>query len=269
MMAKVFVFDASRCNGCCGCQIACKDEHCDNDWAPYAAPQPETGHFWCKVDKIEHGQVPVVKLEYSVKLCNHCEDAPCQKVAPEAVYRREDGLIVIDPAQAKGRRDILDACPYGAIYWNEELALPQKCTGCAHLIDAGEQPRCADYCQTGGLRFGDETEFAKEIAEAEVLLPEGGYGPRVYYVNLPKLFIAGNVWDPEPNENIEGAKVTLTNKASKDSLTSETDDFGDFIFRRLDEGSYELVIEASGFAKRAEVIELDKSRYLGDFALRK
>jgi Fe-S-cluster-containing dehydrogenase component len=219
------------------------------------------------VDKIEHGQVPVVKLEYNVRLCNHCADAPCQKAAPEAVYRREDGLVIIDPVKANGRRDLVDACPYNAIYWNKELSLPQKCTGCAHLVDAGEKPRCADYCQTGGLRFGDKEEFAEEIAQAEVRLPEDGYGPRVYYVNLPKLFAAGNVWDPEPNENIEGAKVTLVNRDGEDVLTTETDDFGDFIFRHLDEGSYELVIEASGFIRQTKAIELDKSRYLGDFAL--
>ena len=31
---KTFVFDAARCNGCFNCQIACKDEHCGNDWMP-------------------------------------------------------------------------------------------------------------------------------------------------------------------------------------------------------------------------------------------
>lgn len=35
---KVFVVDIAKCNGCYGCQIACKDEHVDNDWMPYAKP---------------------------------------------------------------------------------------------------------------------------------------------------------------------------------------------------------------------------------------
>jgi Fe-S-cluster-containing dehydrogenase component len=269
MMAKVFIFDAEKCNGCCGCQIACKDEHCDNDWSPYAKPQPETGQFWCKVDKIEHGQVPVVRLEYNARLCNHCDNAPCIKVAADAVYKRDDGLVIIDPEKAQGRKDLVEACPYGAIYWNDELAIPQKCTGCAHLVDAGEKPRCADYCQTGGLRFGDEDEFVQEIAQAEVLLPENECGPRVYYINLPKLFVAGNVWDPECNENIEGARIALTNEASGETLTTETDDFGDFIFRRIDEGSYTLVVGAAGFFEQVRVIDLNKSRYVGDFPLRK
>ena len=48
-MSKVFVIDVAKCSGCYNCQLACKDEHCENDWRPYAAPQPPTGQFWCKV----------------------------------------------------------------------------------------------------------------------------------------------------------------------------------------------------------------------------
>ena len=101
---KVFVFDAARCNGCCGCQIVCKDEHCGNDWMPYAKPQPMTGHFWCKVDQVVHGQAPVVKIEYTPRMCNHCDNAPCKAAAPDAVYQREDGLVIIDPIKAKGNK---------------------------------------------------------------------------------------------------------------------------------------------------------------------
>ena len=48
-MAKAFLIDVGRCTGCYNCQLACKDEHCENDWRPYAAPQPLTGQFWMKV----------------------------------------------------------------------------------------------------------------------------------------------------------------------------------------------------------------------------
>ena len=36
-----------------------------------------------------------------------------------------------------GQRNCLDACPYGVIYFNEDLNLAQKCTWCAHLLDRG------------------------------------------------------------------------------------------------------------------------------------
>lgn len=275
---KVFVFDASRCNGCHGCQIACKDEHCDNAWPPYAMPQPETGHFWCKVDETTHGQVPFVSVEYNVKMCNHCADAPCMKAAPEAVYQREDGMVVVDPEKAQGKRELIEACPYGAIYWNEELSLPQKCTGCAHLVDEGEKPRCVDFCQTGGLRFGEYEEFADELKDAVVRGRDGGFcspddaqdGQRFYYINLPKLFLAGNVWDPEQNEIIENATVALSNQAGDVVAVKKTDYFGDFKFERLDAGVYSLSIAADGFKTAfKENIDLDRSLNVGDFAMLK
>ena len=204
-MGKVFVIDVSKCNGCHNCQVACKDEHCGNDWSPIAAPQPETGHFWCRVDERVRGSVPKVRVAYRAEHCNHCVDAPCMEAAPGAVYRRDDGLVIIDPDAAKGNRALVDACPFGAIYWNDELGLPQKCTGCAHLLDDGwEAPRCVDACATGAMRFGDEADFAGEIASAEVLRPDLALGQRVYYLNLPKRFVAGMAYDPEADEVVFG-----------------------------------------------------------------
>ncbi|MCI8468572.1 MAG: oxidoreductase [Eggerthellaceae bacterium] len=264
---KAFVFDAARCNGCFNCQIACKDEHVDNDWAPYAAPQPDTGHFWMRVDQKVHGQVPKVRLEYRVSLCNHCADAPCVKAAPDAVHQREDGLVIIDPERARGRHDLVEACPYGAIYLNEELDLPQKCTGCAHLVDAGEQPRCVAMCPTGALRFGDEEDLADALAQGEVSRPELGCGPRVHYLNLPKLFISGDVWDKEANEIIEGAEVRLE-APDGSQLVTQTDDLGDFWFRGLEAGDYVLSVACDGYVGvEARPVALEESLNVGDFPL--
>ncbi len=260
---KVFVFDSTKCNGCYGCQLACKDEHWNNEWLPYALPQPDTGHFWCKMTQTDHGQVPKVRVEYKPLFCNHCDDAPCIKADPEVSYKRADGLVILDPQKAKGRRDLVDSCPYGAIYWNEELEVPQHCTGCAHLVEEGKLPHCVDMCATGALRFGEEDEFAEEIEAAEtVASPE--HGPRVYYLNLPHLFISGEVWDPALDEVIEGAKVTLSGDAE---VVTESDEFGDFWFRRLDPGSYIVTMEAPGFVTRSVEVTLEESLNIGDFPL--
>lgn len=256
-MGKVFIVDPSKCNGCRNCQIACKDEHVDNDWSPWAKPQPDTGHFWIGVDEQVRGSVPKVKVSYVVKLCQHCENAPCMEAASEAVYRRDDGLVIVDPEKAAGRKDLIDACPYGAIFWNEKLAIPQKCTGCAHLVDAGEIPHCVDVCPHGALRFGDEGEFAADIAAAEALMPERAADdrPRVHYLNLPKRFVAGVVVDLEADEVVVGASVTLENLDTGDVLVAETDEFGDFWFHQVEPAAYRVYVEADGYLTR--VVEAD------------
>lgn len=265
---KVFVFDSAKCNGCYGCQIACKDEHVDNDWAPYAKPQPDTGHFWLRLHEKDHGQVPKVRVEYRPFICMHCENPACMKASSEAVYKREDGLVIIDPDKAKGARGLINACPYNAIYWNEALDIPQKCTGCAHLVDEGKLPHCVDLCATGAWRFGEKEDFLEEIAQAECFMPETGLGPQVYYLNLPKLFIGGEVWDPEDDEIIYGATVTLTNEDSGVSTEEKSDEFGDFWFRCLEPGIYSLKINAEGYNEFIKAgISLDESLNVGDFPL--
>ena len=262
---KAFLIDVAKCNGCHNCQISCKDEHCGTEWMPYAADQPMTGHFWCKVDERVRGSVPVVRVSYTPLVCGHCDDAPCLAAAKDgAVYRRDDGLVVIDPAKAKGQRAIMDACPMGAVYWNEELNLPQKCTGCAHLVDEGEVPHCVDVCPHDALRFGDEEDFADEIAASEALVPErtDTDRPRVHYLNLPKRFVAGCLVDFDSREVVVGAEAVLADESGAEVARMATDDFGDFLFDQVEPAAY--TVRVAGRELAADVREKDLN--LGDIA---
>jgi tetrathionate reductase subunit B len=248
-MAKVFVIDIAKCNGCYNCQIACKDEHVGNDWTPYAKPQPDIGQFWLKLQENVNGTKPKVRIHYIPRLCNHCEKAPCIEACPSgAIYRREDGLVIIDPDKcAPDCRKCEEACPYeDVIYFNEELGIAQKCTGCVHLLDNGyELPRCVELCPTDALMFGDEEELEDEVIGADVLKPETGASPRVYYRNIPGQFIAGTIYDPVDKEVIIAAKCRLTHGGKL--YEAYSDNYGDFWFRDLPVGKFDLYIEADGY----------------------
>jgi tetrathionate reductase subunit B len=270
---KVFVIDVGICNGCYSCQIACKDEHVGNDWTPIAKPQPDTGQFWLKLNEYIRGTVPKVKMHYIPIICQHCDKAPCIPACPikGAIYKRDDGLVIIDAEKCTGCKACVDACPYGAIYFNDDLNIAQKCTGCAHLLDGGEWkvPRCADSCPTEAIKFGEESEFKELISKAEVLKPEGKTKPRVYYLNIPKKFIAGTIYDPIEKEVVIGATCTLTGKAGK-KFTTTTDGFGDFWFEGLADDSYHLTVAAKGFAvKSFDKLKTEKDINLGDIPLDK
>ena len=268
---KVFVIDVAKCNGCYNCQLVCKDEHVGNDWTPYAKPQPDTGQFWLKMNEYVRGTIPKVKMSYVPVLCMHCDDAPCIPACPVegAIYQRDDGLVIIDPKKCTGCQSCVDACPYGVIFYNESLHLAQKCTGCAHLLDRADGswkvPRCVDACPHEAIKFGDEAELSALIGKAEVLHPEYGLKPRVYYLNLPKKFIAGTVYDPAEEEVIIGATCTLTGDGTG---TATTDGFGDFWLEGLKVGTFSLKIEAARFAaKTIDSISTEKEVNLGDIPL--
>lgn len=266
---KALVIDITKCNGCYNCQIACKDEHVGNDWTPYAKPQPDTGHFWMKITDMVRGTVPKVKLTYLLDVCQHCDAAPCIKACKQkAVSKREDGIVIIDPDKCASRRDCIDACPYNVIYFNEVYNIAQKCTFCAHLLDRGwKEPRCVEVCPTGALRFGEEEELKDLISKAEILHPEYGTKPRVYYIGLPKSFITGAIYDPKRDVCIKNAKVTLKNSARETRVTN-TDIFGDFWFKDLKPETFSLEIEAKGYPlKQLQNISAAKDVNLGDIPL--
>ena len=142
----------------------------------------------------ERGQYPDVDVAYRPTPCMHCDSAPCVKAAKNgAVYKREDGIVIIDPEKAEGEEALLKACPYGAIWWNPENNTPQKCTLCAHLLERGQTPACVAACEGTGanaLHVGDLNDpysnVSKLIAGNPVkrIRPDLGTEPKVHYIGL-------------------------------------------------------------------------------------
>ncbi len=272
-----FVIDISKCNACYCCFIACKDEYWDNDYPPYTAAQPRYGQAWMNIARNERGKHPCVKVAYMPVPCMHCEDAPCIKAARDgAIYKRPDGIVVIDPQKAAGQKQLVKSCPYAAIFWNEEKNLPQKCTFCVHRLEDGGIPRCVQSCPTECIHFGDldnpESDVSKLLksAKAEVFHPEWNTKPLVYYIDLHKMtryFIAGAVLFKDTDECAEGVTATLT--ADGKLAKTTTNNYGNFEFDGLDAGKYRLKLECAGYAPNAITVDLKTDSYLGDIVLAK
>jgi Fe-S-cluster-containing dehydrogenase component len=80
------VIDVTKCIGCYNCFLACKDEHCGNDFLPYSVSQPITGHYWMKIIEKERGRYPKVKVAYTAVPCMHCENPPCVRQPGTALF---------------------------------------------------------------------------------------------------------------------------------------------------------------------------------------
>jgi len=268
------VVDITKCNGCYNCFLACRDEYCGNDYPPYSLAQPMSSHFWMKIIERERGKYPKVKVAYIPMMCMHCDDAQCVTMSRNgSVYRRPDGIIIIDPEKSRGQKTLLSVCPYQVIYWNEEAEIPQKCTFCAHLLDAGwKEPRCVEACPTGALVFGDLNDPDSLVAklsasrDAELLHREYGMKDKVTYIGLPKRFIAGSVVFGDKDECAENVTVTLL--GGGETKTVKTNNFGDFEFEGLPDGAeYSIKVEYPGYKPKELNASTNIDVYLGDIIL--
>jgi Fe-S-cluster-containing dehydrogenase component len=258
------VIDVEKCENCGNCFLACKDEHVGNEWPGYAASQKDQGAGWITVYGKERGQYPLIDVAYLPVPCMHCDDAPCVKAGKGAVTKRADGVVLIDPVAAKGRKDLLATCPYGSIQWNDESDLPQKCTLCAHLLDKDwTKPRCVQSCPTGALTFvsAEDRDMERLVTEEELEAYKPGVGTRpiVYYKNLYRFthcFIAGSIATTADGkeECVEGATVTLLNSSNERVAVVKTDCFGDFTFDRLPARSGKYTVEVSYRGAEATVL---------------
>jgi Fe-S-cluster-containing dehydrogenase component len=271
------VIKVGRCENCQNCVIAARDEHVGNDFPGYAAPAAADAESPVRILRRVQGDSHMVETTYLPVMCNHCDEAPCMRVGGDAIRKRADGIVIIDPDKARGRKDIVKSCPYKAIVWNEELQLPQTWIFDAHLLDQGwSQPRCQQSCPTDvfeTVKLDDAAMAEKARREGlKVLRPNLGTKPRVWYSNLERwetCFIGGSV-SAQLGAVVECVADAVVALYVGNQKVDETvsDGFGDFRFDGLAQGSglYRVEIRhALGTALRK--CELGESVYLGEVSV--
>jgi len=195
------VLDLKRCIGCNACTIACKMEN----------STPE-GVLFTKTVSEEIGTYPNVTRAYIPLICNHCEDAPCERVCPTgATYTTDDGIVMVDEDKCIGCGACHTACPYknrfklhkepfekglfkqGELTPFEKQGYPRyvigtavKCTFCHERVAEGLDPACVNTCPTEARIFGDLDDPKSEIRK--LIQARKGYQPLAQFNTKPKVF---------------------------------------------------------------------------------
>jgi tetrathionate reductase subunit B len=212
-----FAVDATKCIGCLRCMEACKrenhvalDAHHFRTWVERYAyiDGEEKPHVDTVVDPVHieaagsekqyrfanrYRDAKVDKAFFVPKLCNHCSHPACVQVCPTgATYKTKDGFVLIDHEYCIGCQYCVQACPYGARFFIPEKGVSDKCTWCYHRVVKGLKPACVEVCPVQARMFGDlkdqESVVSRFIREnrVQVLRPETGNAPNVYYIGLDK-----------------------------------------------------------------------------------
>ena len=157
------------------------------------SPNAGIDGFTAEYMNAKYKDLDIRKSFFVPKLCNQCDKPPCVSVCPvAATYVTKEGVVLVDRKACIGCRYCIQACPYGARFFDRRFRVVDKCTWCYHRITKGLLPACVEVCPVGARVFGDirdaESAVSKIIKEQAIgiLKPELGTKNKVYYVGLEK-----------------------------------------------------------------------------------
>ena len=171
-MSKALLIDTTKCMGCRGCQVACKQwknlpaadtilpEQVNSDQLSHKT----LTHVCSHLQETTNGE----QTGYFVKRqCMHCNVPSCVSACPAGALRKTaEGPVIYDASKCIGCMHCTLACPFSVpkFGWGKALALIQKCNLCFDRITAGMKPACVSTCPNDAITFGERDEL---IAEAE------------------------------------------------------------------------------------------------------
>ena len=134
------------------------------------------------------GIVPILCKEFVPAQCNHCEDAPCQRVCPTgAIYTSEEGVVLVHRNRCVGCKYCIEACPYKVRVLNHHEGIVTKCWFCIDMVREGGEPACVTTCPNQVRIFGDlddpKSEISKFIAQNRAQPPRADLNtkPKIFY----------------------------------------------------------------------------------------
>lgn len=144
------MFYRRNCMGCHACEVACKQEH-----------GLGVGPRLVRVIEQAPAFIPIY--------CHHCADAPCAESCPvDAITRNQQGIVLIDNEECIGCRECVEACPFGAMQFDDDQDIAVKCDLCVDRLSNGEAPACSTVCGTACIFWGDSKTLLDKVAAEAV-----------------------------------------------------------------------------------------------------
>ncbi len=160
------LFDATKCNGCKGCQVACSEW---NDLrAPigsfqgsYQNPMNLSSECWTLMKFNEVKQDDKLRWQFTHSACMHCEDPACLTACSTkgAIIQRSNGVVDFDSDKCIGCGYCVSACPFDVPKLDPIDQKAYKCTMCSDRLQVGQEPACVKTCTTGALKFGTSEDM--------------------------------------------------------------------------------------------------------------
>jgi formate dehydrogenase iron-sulfur subunit len=181
------LIDVSKCTGCRGCQLACKQwnqmpARQTANYGTYQNPPDLQWNTWTLIRFQEIPEKDRVKWLFRKDGCMHCTDAACVKVCPSgALFYSELGTVGLNKERCIGCKECVSACPFEIPRYDDLTDKIYKCDLCLSRLQNDMTPACVKACPTGTLTFGDKEKLVKKAyARVEELKKAGFADANVY-----------------------------------------------------------------------------------------
>ena len=162
MTQYTLLIDYKLCFDCKACEVACKQEN-----------NLPVGPKWIHVVTVGPKKVgDKLVVDFLPMTCVHCAKPPCIDACPtDAITKRHDGIVVIDPALCNGCMACIPACSFAAPQFNPEKNVVEKCNLCLDRVENGLKPSCVQACPSAAIYFGEVNDVIQLMREqrAQVL----------------------------------------------------------------------------------------------------
>ena len=185
---EAFLIDMTKCTGCRGCQVACKQwnqlEAEETEFFSgegYQNPPAMSEYTFTRIKFRDFQKNGQNEFAFYKEMCMHCADPACASVCPVGAFEKTaEGPVIYKADRCIGCRFCMIACPFGVpkYEWSKGLPLVKKCTGCYSRITEGLQPACATACPTA-ISYGPRDEMIK-LAEERLARYPDRYINKVY-----------------------------------------------------------------------------------------
>ncbi len=163
-----FFVNSDACSGCKTCQVACQDAYDLPAGTKWRRVYEVTAGGWQQKGGAWVATVAAYNLSVS---CHHCADPVCAPVcSTQAIWKREDGLVLIDESRCTKCYKCRPACPYDAIRYLPGTFV-SKCHFCPDELAAGRPPVCVSACPNRALDFGELDELKARHGEVSQVFP--------------------------------------------------------------------------------------------------
>jgi len=142
---------------------------------------------------------------YLQRICNHCTYPACLAACPrKAIYKREDGIVLIDQKRCRGYQECVRACPYKKPMFRQVTGKSEKCIACFPAVESGRQTQCVETCigrirlvgflsRWDAVREDNPIDYLVHVKKVALpLYPQFGTEPNVYYIppiHVPEPFL--------------------------------------------------------------------------------